>query len=85
LARSFKDKHSDLYTMAGLDMSHLDALLQPYARITHTESVERMRSLGYRFKFGDDYSQEQSDALSAIFDRPYFITDYPQKKRTVRK
>jgi asparaginyl-tRNA synthetase len=79
VAHNFLTKHSDLYEMADLSPSHLHALLKPYEKITYDESLERLKALGFDLSYGSDYSKEQSDALSATFDRPYFITNYPQQ------
>ncbi len=81
LAGKLQKNHVSLYTDAGLSMAHLDALLKSYHRITYDESLDRLRSLGYQLAYGDDYTKEQSDALSASFDRPYFITHYPQEMK----
>jgi asparaginyl-tRNA synthetase len=79
LAKEFLEKHQDLYAMAGLGSTHLVDLLKPYERISYDESLERLRALGYELPYGSDYSKEQSDALSATFSAPYFITNYPQE------
>lgn len=79
LASRLAANHADLYGMAGLSPTHLDAMSRPFERITYDESVERLRKLGHDINYGDDYSLAQSDALSSTFDRPYFVTDYPQQ------
>lgn len=79
LAHNFLDRHADLYELARQTPSHLEALLRPFARITYDESLMRLRDLGHQLEYGSDYSKTQSDELSATFDRPYFIMDYPQQ------
>ncbi|MEK8089325.1 asparagine--tRNA ligase [Thermithiobacillus plumbiphilus] len=79
LAREFLEKHQDLYSLAGLSSTHLADLLKPYERITYDESLDRLNALGHELPYGSDYSKEQSDALSATFAAPYFITNYPQE------
>ena len=81
IAGKLHENHTDLYTGASLSMAHLEALLKPYRRITYEESLIKLRSLGHELVYGDDYTKEQSDALSASFDRPYFITNYPQEMK----
>lgn len=81
IADRFQKSHIDLYNDAGLKSDHLEALFKPYYRLTYDESLARLRTLGYELVYGDDYTKEQSDALSASFDRPYFITHYPQEMK----
>lgn len=81
LASELQRNHASLYAGADLSIEHLDALLKPFHRISYDQSLERLRSLGYPLSYGDDYTKQQSDALSATFDRPYFITHYPQQMK----
>ena len=69
--------HTDLYTLGGLSRTHLEDFDKPFARITYSESIERLRDLGYLITYGNDYTREQSRALSGTFDRPFFITHFP--------
>jgi len=69
--------HTDLYTLGGLSNTHLEDFDKPFARITYSESIERLRDLGYLITYGNDYTREQSRALSGTFDRPFFITHFP--------
>jgi asparaginyl-tRNA synthetase len=79
LAHRLKTQHADLYELGQLNPSHLDALQRPFARITYDESLELLRRQGVHLEYGSDYSQKNSDLLSAQFDRPYFITDFPKR------
>jgi asparaginyl-tRNA synthetase len=79
LAASFLSQHTDLFELAGLDASHLEAMLRSYQRITYEDAVARINQRGVPMGFGDDFSDAQLGALSATFDRPYFVTNYPQQ------
>lgn len=69
--------HSDLYALGGLSNTHLADFDKPFAKITYGESIERLRDMGYLISYGNDYTREQSRALSSMFDRPFFITHFP--------
>ncbi|MHB8697714.1 MAG: amino acid--tRNA ligase-related protein [Sulfuricaulis sp.] len=81
IANRFQQSHVDLYANAGLESDHLETFLKPYHRITYDESLARLRTIGHELTYGSDYTKQQSDALSASFDRPYFITNYPIKMK----
>lgn len=66
-----------LYALGGLSNAHLQDFDKPFARITYSESIERLRDIGYLISYGNDYTREQSSALSSMFDRPFFITHFP--------
>lgn len=79
VARSLAAHHGDLYELAGLDGGHLADFERPFARISYAESLAVLRDLGHDLAFGDDFSKADSDALSATFDRPYFVTQFPKE------
>jgi asparaginyl-tRNA synthetase len=79
IATRLRAQHQDLYELAGLSSSHLDAFTRDFVRISYDESLERLKALGHDLPYGSDYTQAQSDALSRSFDRPYFITQFPKQ------
>jgi asparaginyl-tRNA synthetase len=79
ISRRLRDNHADLYELAGLSATHLADFDKPFARISYADSIKRLADLGHSMVYGDDYSREQSKVLSASYDRPYFVTCFPEK------
>ena len=78
LARLMLERHADLYIMAGLSPDHLEAMIKPFVRTTYEECRLRLREMGHEIPYGKDWNKEQSEQLSATYDRPYFITGVSQ-------
>lgn len=79
IATKLKENHQDLYELGGLSSSHLDDILKPFKQVSYKETVEMINAQGLPMEYGTDYTHEQQDLLAKQFDRPFFITDFPQK------
>jgi len=53
----------------------------PYERMTHREAIELLRSKGYDASYSDELSWAAEEAISGMFDSPFFIYDYPKGSR----
>ena len=53
----------------------------PYPKITYEQALRRLEELGYRVRWGEEIPWEAEVALSASFDTPFFVTDYPKAAR----
>ncbi len=53
----------------------------PYPRLTYGEALELLRDLGYRVRYGEEIPWDAEVALSASFETPFFVTDYPKAAR----
>jgi asparaginyl-tRNA synthetase len=53
----------------------------PYKKITHLEAVELLRSKGYEASYSEELSWNAEEAISSMFDSPFFIYDYPKGSR----
>ena len=65
----------------GRDTAPLERVVPPFPRITYTEAVEIIKQAGTRIQWGDDFGADEEAVLSEGFDRPFFVTHYPSKKR----
>ena len=59
------------------DVTKLEAVQTPFPRITYTEAVETLRSLGHEKQWGDDFGAEDETVLANQFDRPVLVHRYP--------
>lgn len=59
------------------DVTKLEAVQAPFPRITYTEAVETLRSLGHEKEWGDDFGAEDETVLASQFDRPVLVHRYP--------
>lgn len=53
----------------------------PFPRITYSKCVEIIKSKGFEFKFGEDFTTEQLREIGKEFPDFYFITDWPASVR----
>ena len=53
----------------------------PYKRITHREAVDLLRSKGHEAEYTDELNWSVEEAISGMFDSPFFIYDYPKGSR----
>ncbi|MEP0815287.1 MAG: asparagine--tRNA ligase [bacterium] len=75
--RVLERRRLDLLTIER-DISKLEAVKPPFPRITYAESVEILKGKGFDFNFGDDFGSPEETALAENFDRPFFITHWPE-------
>lgn len=61
------------------DVSKLEAIVAaPFARITYTDAIDKLRELGHEVSFGDDFGAEhETDIGNAFGGVPVLITRYP--------
>lgn len=72
---SCKGEFKDL----GADTKKLLPVKTPFPRITYTEAVEKLRTKGFKIKWGDDLGYEDEKALAEEFGKPFFVYDYPKQ------
>lgn len=52
-----------------------------FPRLTHREAVERLDDMGFDVDYHKEIPWDQEKALSAEFETPFFIYDYPKGSR----
>ncbi|MEM2795545.1 MAG: asparagine synthetase A [Thermofilaceae archaeon] len=59
----------------------LDVKRPPYPRITYDEALAKLSSLGFKVETGSEIPWDQEKTLSALFDTPFFLIDFPKTAR----
>jgi len=59
------------------DTSKLEAVKDPFPRITYEEAVEILKKKGFPAKFGDDFGGDEETALAPESGQPVLIHRYP--------
>ncbi|MBS7637773.1 hypothetical protein KEJ49_02625 [Candidatus Bathyarchaeota archaeon] len=53
----------------------------PFERISYGEALEILRSEGFRVEYGVEIPWDAEEAISSMFDSPFWIYDYPMTAR----
>ncbi|MFZ5916857.1 MAG: asparagine--tRNA ligase [Chloroflexota bacterium] len=59
------------------DTTRLEKVAPPFPRIHYDEAVERIRSAGIEFQWGEDFGAPHETALAEQFDKPVLVHHYP--------
>ena len=60
------------------DTADLEAIAQPFARISYTDAVALLQEKGSDIEWGRDLGAPDEMLLTEQFDRPLFVHDYPK-------
>jgi len=63
----------------GRDISVLENIQKPFIKISYSDAVELLRSLGQIVKEGDDFGAPDETVLTKQFDRPIFVHRFPHQ------
>jgi asparaginyl-tRNA synthetase len=61
------------------DTSLLERVQPPFPRISYTEAVGRLNTLGSDIAWGQDLGGDDETLLARQYDRPVFVHDYPKQ------
>jgi len=81
-------KHPDELRLIERDISKLEAIQSPFARISYDEAVERLQAAwaampegeekdSLRIEWGEDFGSPHETVLTGMFDVPVFVYHYP--------
>ncbi|HLU09920.1 MAG TPA: asparagine--tRNA ligase, partial [Oceanobacillus sp.] len=81
-------KHAAELAIIERDVSKLEAIKLPFARISYDEAVERLQKLHaetqdpeqkalLKIEWGEDFGSPHETAIAEMFDRPVFVYHYP--------
>ncbi|MBA2627262.1 MAG: asparagine--tRNA ligase [Gemmatimonadales bacterium] len=59
------------------DLGPLQRVQAPFPRISYTDAVARLNSLGSDIRWGQDLGGDDETLLAKEFDRPVFVFNYP--------
>ncbi len=60
------------------DVSKLEAVKPPFARLHYNEAVEILNKSGQKFEWGGDFGAPDETLLAEQFDRPFFVHHFPK-------
>jgi asparaginyl-tRNA synthetase len=63
------------------DLSPLESVKRPFPRILYEEAIKILKGKGSKIEWGDDLGGEDETVLSSQYDRPLFVTCYPQEAK----
>jgi len=84
------EKHRQELEIIERDISKLEAITAPFARITYDDGIERLKKLYaetddpeqkelLKIEWGEDFGSPHETALAEMFDRPVFVYHYPSQ------
>jgi len=76
--RILEKKRAELESL-GRDLSPLENVKKPFARILYDEAIKILQKKGSKIQWGDDLGGEDETIIASEFDRPVFITCYPKE------
>ncbi len=60
------------------DTTPLERVTPPFPRISYTEAIEYLKSLGQPIEWGDDIGGDEETLLAKRYDRPVLAYNYPK-------
>ncbi len=60
------------------DTTPLERVTPPFPRISYTEAIAKLESLGADTRWGKDLGGDDETMLAKAFDRPVFVYNYPR-------
>jgi asparaginyl-tRNA synthetase len=61
------------------DTAPLQRVLSPFPRISYTDAVTRLNTLGSDIRWGNDLGGDDETLLAKEYDRPVFVYNYPKQ------
>ncbi len=61
------------------DVAPLERVVPPFHRISYTDAVARLGTLGSEIQWGGDLGAEDETKLAQDYDRPVFVYNYPKQ------
>ncbi len=80
IGRCLERKRDELVQL-GRDVSLLERIRTPFARVDYGDAVIALQSKGSAIAWGDDLGAEDEALLVADFDRPVFVMNYPKQAK----
>ena len=77
VARCLERRRGDLAELER-DVAPLERVTPPFPRISYTEAVEKLKTLGADIEWGKDIGGEEETTLARQYDRPVFVYNYPK-------
>ena len=78
VSRTIDRRHEDLKELER-DIAPLEAVQPPFPRISYTDAVARLNTLGSDIAWGHDLGGDDETLLAQQYDRPVFVYNYPKQ------
>ncbi|MDP3911971.1 MAG: asparagine--tRNA ligase [Gemmatimonadales bacterium] len=77
VGRCLERRKADLMEL-GRDLTPLARVTPPFHRISYTDAVEKLKTLGADIEWGRDLGGDDETLLAKQYDRPVFVFNYPK-------
>jgi len=77
VGRCLERRKNDLAEL-GRDLAPLERAQPPFHRISYTDAVAKLKSLGGDMEWGRDLGGDDETTLAKQYDRPVFVYNYPK-------
>ncbi|HLZ46667.1 MAG TPA: asparagine--tRNA ligase [Gemmatimonadales bacterium] len=77
VTRCLERRKNDLAEL-GRDLAPLERVQPPFHRISYTDAVAKLKTLGADIEWGRDLGGDDETTLAKQFDRPVFVYNYPK-------
>jgi asparaginyl-tRNA synthetase len=77
VGRCLEQRKQDLVEL-GRDLAPLERVQAPFHRISYTDAVTKLKSLGADMDWGRDLGGDDETTLAKQYDRPVFVYNYPK-------
>ena len=78
VARCLERRKADLAELER-DTKPLEAIQPPFPRITYTDAVATLKSLGHEIEWGRDLGGDEETVLAKQHERPLLVHNYPKQ------
>ena len=63
------------------DISPLEAVANPFPRLSYTDAVARLQEQGVEMAWGEDFGGDEETVLSQMFEAPVMVHRYPRRAK----
>ncbi|MGH7550363.1 MAG: asparagine--tRNA ligase [Gemmatimonadota bacterium] len=78
--RVLAERRADLEALER-DVARLEAVKEPFPRLSYDDAVEHLREKGSATEWGQDFGGEDQTLLTETSDRPVFVHSFPKKAK----
>ncbi len=78
VARALERRAAELAELER-DTAPLERIRPPFARISYTDAIAKLNTLGSDIQWGQDLGGDDETLLASEYDRPVFVYNYPKE------
>jgi len=61
------------------DTGPLESINKPFPRTTYDQAVDKLKEMGSKIEWGDDFGAPEETLISELYDKPVCVTHFPAK------